>query len=61
MHRGMIPEEWVVSFIILIYKQKGTDKDPSNYKGITLLSCVGNLSTSILNGKLMAFLEERTF
>ena len=31
---------------------------PDNYRGITLLSCVGKLFTSLLNHRLCIFLED---
>ena len=47
-----------MGLLIPIYKQTGSDKDPSNYRGITPLSSVGKLFTSILNGRLAAFAEQ---
>ena len=54
---GIIPEEWCIGAIIPIYKNKGSNKDPDNYRGITLLSCVGKLFTAVLNSRLTDFLE----
>lgn len=51
---GVFPSEWLVGVIIPLYKNKGDIKDCNNYRGITLLSCIGKLFTSILN----AFLKE---
>ena len=42
-------------FIILIYKNKGDRKDPNNYRGITLLSCVGKLFTSVVSERLKTY------
>ena len=41
---GIIPTEWTIIGIIRpIYKEKGSSiNDPDNYRGITLLSCIGN-------------------
>ena len=55
---GEIPEEWVIGLIHPLYKGKGNKDDTDNYRGITLLSCLGKLFTSILNSRLTTFLEE---
>ena len=49
---GKIPEKWAEGFIVPIYKNKGDVMDPDNYRGITILSCMGKLFTAILNNKL---------
>ena len=54
---GEIPEDWLNGMIIPIYKNKGSKSDTNNYRGITLLSCVGKLFTSILNQRLTEFCE----
>ena len=54
---GDIPEDWLTGLIIPIYKNKGEKNDPNNYRGITLLSCLGKLFTSILNHRLTEFCE----
>ena len=45
----ILPEEWVIGLIRPIYKKRGSRKDPDNYRGITLLRCMGKLFTLILN------------
>ena len=55
---GIIPEAWYVGKIIPIYKQKGDKSDPSNYRPITLLSCMGKLFTSVINNRLQSFAEK---
>ena len=54
---GKIPSDWSTGIIITLYKGKGPQFDPNNYRGITLLSCVGKLFTSILNNRLNEFLN----
>ncbi len=56
---GVIPNEWLVGTIVPLYKNKGDIKDTNNYRGITLLSCMGKLFTSILNERLNIFCNER--
>ena len=55
---GHIPETWSIGKIIPVYKQKGGPIDPSNYRPITLLSCMGKLFTSVINNRLQAYSEE---
>ena len=57
LNTGEIPEDWLTGLIIPIYKNKGSKCDTDNYRGITLLSCVGKLFTSILNQRLTEFCE----
>ena len=54
---GIVPEDWVVGIIKPIYKNKGSRLDTDNYRGITLLSCMGKLFTFILNERLKLFLS----
>ena len=54
---GLVPTDWSVGLIVPIFKKKGKDTDPDNYRGITLLSCLGKLFTSILNKRISQFLQ----
>ena len=58
LDKGEIPDDWLTGIIIPIYKNKGSREDANNYRGITLLSCLGKLFTSILNHRLTNFCEE---
>ena len=49
---GEIPNDWLLGKIIPIFKNNGSPNDPANYRGITLLSCLGKLFTSIINNRL---------
>ena len=49
---GSFPEIWALGQIIPIFKKKGSKKDPGNYRGITLLSCLGKFFNIILNNRL---------
>ena len=55
---GEIPDYWLTGIIIPIFKNKGSRDDANNYRGITLLSCLGKLFTSILNHRLTEFCEK---
>ena len=52
---GIIRTCWSAGTICPIYKQKGKTTEPENYRGITLLSCLGKLFTSVLNNRLNDF------
>ena len=55
---GIIPESWTCGVIKPMYKNKGSPEDPSNYRPITLLSCIGKLFTAIINNRLKSFTEK---
>ena len=57
LESGIVPEDWCVGVIIPLYKNKGNIKDPDNYRGITLLSCVGKLFTALLNQRLTDYMD----
>ena len=54
---GIIPSEWCISFISPIYKNKGQKDDPNNYRGISIISCLGKLFTALINERLTKFAD----
>ena len=54
---GIMPSSWGMSFISPIYKNKGPKNDPNNYRGISIISCLGKLFTSTINERLSEFVE----
>lgn len=54
---GIVPTDWCLGVIKPLYKNKGPVDDPENYRGITLLSCIGNLFTAVINYRLIAYIE----
>ena len=60
LRSGHVPHEWSVGLIVPIYKKKGSKLDPNNYRGITLLSCLGKLFTACINVRLTKFVTERS-
>lgn len=51
-------EQWAMAILTPILKS-GPKMDPSNYRGISILSCLGKLYTAILNKRLMKYAVER--
>ena len=51
------PESWARGCIVPVFK-KGNCDDPNNYRGITIVSCLGKLFTSILNQRLLQWDKE---
>ena len=54
---GIVPEQWSIGVIKPKYKSSGDDTDPSNYRGITLLSCLGKLFSNLINHRLTLFVD----
>jgi hypothetical protein len=52
-----IPEEWMRAVVVPIHK-KGDKRNPFNYRGISLLSVVGKLFTSVLSNRMMDEFDE---
>ena len=49
--------QWSLSLITPIFKS-GLKNNPSNYRGISVLSCLGKLFSSILNQRLLQYVLE---
>ena len=56
-----VPTDWTIGLIQPINKGKGSPKDVDSYRGITLLSSIGKLFTSILNARIMNYMEVTGF
>ena len=52
---GTLPESWSAGFIVPIYKNKGSQTDPNNYRGISLINCICKVFTSLLSVRLTKF------
>ena len=50
---GIIPDSWLVGYI-----NKGDKLDPTNFRPITILSCVSKLFMAILNERLNKFSDD---
>ena len=54
LNSGYFPSQWTEGIIIPLHK-KGAHDNPKNYRGITLISCLGKLFTSIINQRLITW------
>ena len=57
LNTGEYPSSWSDGVIIPLFKS-GNPDDPNNYRGITITSCLAKLFNSILNRKLVKFLDD---
>ena len=53
------PKEWKLALLIPIFKSDDSF-DPSNYRGITVTSCLSNLFSLIMNERLVKYLNENS-
>ena len=53
-----LSKDWLHSLISAIHK-KGAKDDPDNYRGISLMSCLGKLFLTIINNRLTSFCMEK--
>ena len=56
---GIVPTDWCVGIIQPLFKNKGSINSPDNYRGITLLCCIGKLFTSCMYHRLSTFFDNR--
>ena len=54
---GVVPEQWSIGVIKPIYKASGDDRDHSNYRGITLSSCLAKRFYNLINHRLTLFVD----
>ena len=52
--RQQISKEWLHSLVTAIHK-KGAKEDPDNYRGISLMSCLGKFFLTIINNRLIEY------
>lgn len=57
LNSGYFPDKWTEGVIIPVHK-KGEISDVNNYRGITLVSCLSKLFTTILNKRIESFCEQ---
>lgn len=56
---GKYPRDWTLAVVVPIYKGKGSRNDPGSYRPVSLLSTLGKAFTSILNKRLVWWLQDR--
>lgn len=57
LNSGHFPDDWSKAVIIPVFK-KGDRSNPSDYRGISLISCLCKLFTSILNTRLLKWIDD---
>jgi hypothetical protein len=55
LEKNITIDSWTVGIITAIYKNKGSRSETENYRGISLLSCLGKFFTAILYNRLLKF------
>ena len=55
---GTVPATWKKAIITPIHKKGKDKKNPSSYRPISLLSCLGKLLEKVINRRLLSFLED---
>lgn len=55
---GQVPAQWKMSNISAIFKGKGDDQDPTNYRPISVTSCLGKLLEKIVFKYLFNYLKQ---
>ena len=54
LEKGYLPPTWTVGYIVPNYKSESPD-NPSNYRGISISSCLGKLFTSVIIIRITKF------
>ena len=55
---GQVPSQWKMANVSAIFKGKGSEDDPSNYRPISITSCVGKILEKIIFKYLYNYLQE---
>ena len=55
---GQVPYQWKLANVLAIFKNKGDDSDPTNYRPISITSCLGKLLEKIIFKYLYNYLQE---
>ena len=55
---GQVPSQWKMANVSAIFKGKGSEDDPSNYRPISITSCIGKILEKIIFKYLYNYLQE---
>ena len=55
---GTFPSAWKNAIVIPVFKRRGRDSDPSNYRPVSLLPPLGKVLDAIQSEHLLSFLEK---
>ena len=58
--KGVVPAVWKEAVTIPVPKKGKDKKNPSRYRSISLLSCVGKLLERMMNRRLISHLESNS-
>ena len=56
---GDVPRSWVEARVVTIFKNKGSDSDPSSYRPISLLNAVYKIYSAMLQTRLAMCFDSR--
>ena len=56
-NKGLVPEVWKTAHLVPVLKKRKDKTNPSSYRPIFLLSCVGRLMERVITRRLTWFLE----
>ena len=56
---GTIPKKWRTSKVTMIPKKLGLNPDPSQYRPISLTSCLSKLFESVVHSRIYNYLEDK--
>ena len=57
---GIFPSTWKTAIVTAIYKRKGSSSDPSNYRPISLLSCVSKILEKLVFAKIYTHITDHS-
>ena len=55
--KGNTPQNWAEATVVTIFKGKGTDTDPANYRPISLLNVMYKIYASMIQSRLAKLIE----